>query len=469
MRASLIVGALAVIVVVGVECKRTNGAYCDDARPCANGLACDLTTHECHPMVVVGADLAGLSTDMAGCACSGPTPICVAGTCESCMSTSAPDAACAAISPSTPHCASDGTCVGCRDMSDCSGAKPFCDAGTHVCRGCVADSECPSLICDLTPNSMSHGVCIDSANVVYADAVNGNDANMGLTPTTATKTIMHAINNAVGLSPPRLYVHAATGTYPDQIGVNGKTIYVVGAPGAIIHTTSGGKDAIGAQSGGSMTVRNLIAEADSGNGGNCNGASFTAYQTQFINSGQDGIVSSGCTPLLLDGCTVSGNTQGGVVISSGDFTIVNSIIVKNMGVAVYQTVAAANTILVNDTIADNSTGAGVAGIHCALVGSALPVNTILYNNRTGGGGISETDCTGAFLASDDPTAGPQSTVDLTMQMPGFVGAGNYHLMSGSPCINEGTGTMGAPNHDFDFEPRPDATKMLWDIGADEVQ
>src|SRR5512135_822504 len=98
MRASMVVGALAVVVVVGAGCKRTNGAYCDDTRPCASGLACDLTARECHAIVGGGADLAGLSIDMAGCNCSGPTPICVAMTCVSCMSTSDPDGACKAAS-----------------------------------------------------------------------------------------------------------------------------------------------------------------------------------------------------------------------------------------------------------------------------------------------------------------------------------------------------------------------------------
>src|SRR5262249_25587566 len=149
-----------------------NGAYCDDTRPCPSGFACDQTARECHS-VGGGGDMSG-STDMAGCGCSGVTPICVTTSCVSCLSTSDPEGACTAASPSTPHCLTtdpgSGACVACRDASDCGGTTPFCDATSHVCRGCIADSECPSLVCDLTPGSANHGQCVPTSQVEYADA-----------------------------------------------------------------------------------------------------------------------------------------------------------------------------------------------------------------------------------------------------------------------------------------------------------
>jgi hypothetical protein len=471
---SLFVAALvAAAAVAGLRCKRTNGAYCDDARPCPSGFACDLTARECHTIIVGGGgDMAG-STDMAGCTCSGVTPICVAMTCVSCLSSSDPEGACAAAAPSTPHCLTtdpgSGACVACRDSSDCSGATPFCDATTKSCRGCIADNECPSLICELTPGAISHGLCVPMSQVVYADAASGNDGNMGLTPTMATKTVQHAINNAVGLNPARGFVHVAAGSYNESVGVNNKTIYIVGVAGAIIHPTGGGKDGLGSQGGGSLTARNLTVQSDMGNGGNCNGGALAAYQVKFLNTGQTGVFAAGCTPLLLDGCTVSGNTQGGIVVMNGDFTIINSVLVKNTGGAMLQNGTGTNTLFVNNTVADN-TNSGVAGVHCFSPGANLLVNTILYNNKGAGGLISETDCTGMNLATDDTTAGPQSTVDLTAQAPGFVGGGDYHLVAGSPCLDRGSSTAGPPpNHDADFLPRPDAKTKKIDLGAYELQ
>jgi hypothetical protein len=467
-KSSFAAAALIVVAAAALECKRANGAYCDDSRPCPSGFACDLTARECHT-VIVSTDMAGVSTDMAGCTCSGPTPICVAMTCVSCLSSSDPEGACMAASPSTPHClTSDGSCVACRDAGDCGGATPFCDATTHVCRGCVVDAECPSLICELTPGAANHGLCVPASQVVYADPGGDDGPGNGLTPTTPNKTIQHAINNAVGLNPARGFVHVAAGSYNESVGVNNKTIYVVGAAGANVHPTGGGKDGLGSQGGGSLTARNLTVTADMGNGGNCNGGSLAAYQVKFISSGQTGVISVNCTPLLLDGCTVSGNMAGGINVS-GDFTIVNSVIVKNTnGAGLYQTAGGTNTFFVNNTVADNVAGALPGGIRCATIGAQLLVNTILYNNKTGAA-INETDCSGSFLATDDAIAGPQSTVDLSMQAPGFVGGGNYHLVAGSPCLDHGSPTLGPPpNHDADFLPRPDAKTMKIDLGAYEL-
>ena len=471
---STLVAAALVVAVVGARCKRANGAYCDDARPCPGGFACDLTARECHPMIVVGGGDLAAPIDMAGCNCGGTTPICVAMSCVSCLSTSDPDGACAAVSSSTPFCDTSGSgagsCIACRSASDCSGVTPFCDAGTHVCRGCVADTECASLICELTPGAQNHGTCIDTGKVVYADVANGADSNSGLSPATATKTLQHAVNVATGLTPARPFVHAAAGSYNENngVGVNGKSIYIVAATGAILHASGGGHDALGAQGGGSMTVRNLIAMADMGNGGNCTSASFTAYQTQFINSNQLGVVASACTPLILDGCTISGNLQGGITVISGDFKILNSIIVKNNGAGLYQTATAATTAFVNNTVADNSSGVSNVGVTCPPTNGVTLVNTILYDNKGAGGTISETNCNQSFSASDDTGAGTPTVLLSAGHPPGFAAAGDYHLGAGSPCIDQGTSTS-APDHDFDFQPRPDPKTMKVDIGADEVQ
>ncbi|MCU1282623.1 MAG: hypothetical protein JWM53_6169 [bacterium] len=470
MRASVVVVLLA-IVVAGVECKRTNGAYCDVARPCPNGFACDETARECHLTSIGGGDMAVGEGGVGGCAqCGGTTPICVAMTCVSCLSTSDGDGACTAISPSTPYCATSGACVGCRDANDCGGATPFCDATSHVCRGCVADSECPSLVCDLTPASPTHGKCIPIAQVEYVDgsaATNGN----GLTPTTPKLAIQDAINHAVGADN-RPYVHIAAGSYNENVGVNNKTIYLVGANGAIIHPTN--SDALGASGGGSLTVRNLVAMATNGNAGLCSSATLTAYRSQFINSSQVGVYTSSCQ-LLLDGVWVHGNSTVGISLSGGNFTIINSIITKNGGAGgVTQVTAGTTMVFANNTVADNtSSTTAYAGVNCAAVGSFETVNSIFYNNKLAGGAIAETNCPSSFNASDDVSIGPQSTVDLTGgKTPGFKGgtpltADSYHLVPTSPCRNEAT-MASAPDHDFDFEHRPDATSMIPDIGADEV-
>jgi hypothetical protein len=136
----------------------------------------------------------------------------------------------------------------------------------------------------------------------------------------------------------------------------------------------------------------------------------------------------------------------------------------------YQTGGGTTTVFVNNTIADNTTGGGVGGMHCVSPTTPLPVNTILFNNKSAGSILSETDCTGSFLASDQMVGGSAPTVDLAAQAPGFTGGGDYHLVGGSPCLDVGSSTIGPPpNHDADFKPRPDAKTMKIDLGAYELQ
>ena len=461
-------------LVALASCKR-NLSFCDGDGQCGVGLRCVLPAHECQPgSIIPSVDMALPDLTSSCAACSGSTPICVAPTCMSCASQPDPEAACAAVSPSTPHCVVSGqpagSCVGCRDAGDCSDpAAALCDPSTHSCRPCTADSDCASQICELTPGSTSHGRCVDAGKIVYVD-LNAPTGGNGLTPATALQKIMDGVNKAVGLTPARPYVHVAAGSYNESVGVNNKTISLVGATGVIVHPMNG--DALGAQGGGALTVRNLVATAQSGNGGNCqSGASFAAYHTQFLDNAQIGVYATGCQ-LLLDGCWVHGNTTGGISVS-GSFTILDSIITKNNGGGVNQIATGTATVFVNNTVADNVNGTVNAGASCPLGGGFMPINTIFYNNKGAGGAISETNCSGSFDASDDPSAGPQSTVDLTATPPGFkstvpLSPDSYHLLPTSKCINEGTST-GAPDHDYDFEPRPDPKSMKVDIGADELQ
>lgn len=471
MRTTLVFAALVAVIVAGARCKRVNGAYCDDKRPCPSGFACDLTARECHDASGPGADLGGGSIDMTGCNCGLTTPICVAMSCVSCLSTSDPEGACAAVSPTTPHCLTmggdAGSCVACRDANDCTTAAPFCDATTHMCRGCIADSECPSLVCDLIPGSNTHNTCIPTTMVEYVDANAATNGN-GLTPTTPRTGLMDAFNHATG-GDNRKYLHLAAGTYGDSLNIGNKTISIVGADGALIKPAN--MDALGVTAGGSVTVRNVTVTASNGNGGNCQGGTFAAYHAQFVGSKQNGIYASGCA-LTIDGVWLDANSLSGIYIGSGDFTVINSIITRNSdGGFVQQVAGTAATVFANNTVADNSASGTWAGVSCATTMGINVVNSILYDNKgTAGSVIGESNCAQAFDASDDVSAGPQSTVDLTTKPPGFKGgtpitSTTYHLLSTSPCRHEAS-PLYAPNHDFDFQPR---SSTMPDIGADEAQ
>lgn len=474
MRTIVIVTAL--VAVAG--CKK-NAAYCSAAAPaCGPGFTCDTTAHECLPLAGGGDLGGGGSTDMAsGCAqaCGGNAPICVIPDCQACTTQSDPEGACFALDPTTPHCLTAGgdagSCVACRDNTDCPDPNtPYCDGTSHVCRGCVDDAECPSLVCDLVPDSTTRNHCVSMDQVEYVDGSATTNGN-GLTPATPRQKLQDGINHAVGADN-RPYVHVAAGSYGENAGNStaGKSVFLVGATGAIVNPANG--DALSVSGGGILIARNIVAAPAKGNGVNCLSGSFTAYHSQFINSTmQLGVYASSCQ-LLLDGVWVSGNATGGISVGGGNFTIINSIIAHNTGPGVNQIATSGTMTFVNNTVADNTSGGTTTGVICQVTGGFMVVNSILYGNKGAGSVINETNCMGSFNASDDPSAGPQSTVDLTTKAPGFkatvpISPDSYHLLPTSPCLDEGTST-GVPDHDYDLEPRPDARTMKLDIGADEL-
>lgn len=460
----------ALLTVAG--CKRTPG-YCASRNDCAGGMDCILPQHECQ-LAPPGSDLAMESTDMAtGCVqpCGGTAPICDGATCEPCTMQPDGDAACAALGGGTPHCDPSGACVGCIDNTQCPDPQAsVCDGTSKSCRRC-RDTDCSSLICELTPGSPTYGQCVPETSIVYVDA-NGPNGD-GKTPATAKAKVQDGINTAVGLNPARPYVHIAAGTYAENVGVNNNSISLVGADGVIIKPANG--DALGVQgSNSTMTVRNVIASAPKGNAGNCTGATnaLVAYQSQLTGSMQNGIISQMGCPITLDGDFVNGNMGGGVQ-PSGNFTVMNSIITNNTGYGGVNQAATGTTMyFFNDTVADNTASLATGGVTCQAVGGFTVANTILYNNKGGGGTPAElsTGCTASSVASDDPVGGATAAVDLRSQLPGFrlmpvppSTPGYYHLAAGSPCIGKAT-AAGPPDHDFDLQPRP---MTNGDIGADE--
>jgi hypothetical protein len=83
------------------------------------------------------------------------------------------DAQCAAADPAAGLCAADGACVGCRGTPDCTDPlAPVCDPDARSCRGCSADAECESGVCDL-----SEGRCFAAEDMYYVD--DGAEAGSG--------------------------------------------------------------------------------------------------------------------------------------------------------------------------------------------------------------------------------------------------------------------------------------------------
>jgi len=159
---TLFVRAVMGVLLLAVGCTKTNPNSCctsadqctavglKDITDCKSGNVCDPYGACVKPQCSTAAD------------CSSPdAPICIG---QLCVPKCTMDADCTGIA-GTPYCASDGTCVACKDDSECMADKPVCDASERACRGCVADTECASGMC-----LEQQGACANASDIVYVES-----------------------------------------------------------------------------------------------------------------------------------------------------------------------------------------------------------------------------------------------------------------------------------------------------------
>jgi len=131
--------------------------------------------------------------------------------------------------------------------------------------------------------------------------------------------------------------------------------------------------------------------------------------------------------------------------------------------------------VINCTITGNSAGEG-GGIYCRSSSSSEIVNTILWNDSASNGReIFLLEASSLIVSFSDVDGGPAAVAagpDCTINwgegnidaVPFFVGADDYHLTAGSPCID--TGTDAGVYSDIDGDERPSGRGF--DIGSDEI-
>ncbi|MBI4832657.1 MAG: matrixin family metalloprotease [Candidatus Lindowbacteria bacterium] len=174
-----------------------------------------------------------------------------------------------------------------------------------------------------------------------------------------------------------------------------------------------------------------------------------------------GIKCTGGSPTITN-CIIRDNWAsihgGGICVYSGSPTITNCIITGNLtdgsGGGIYAVSGAASPTIKNCTISGNLATSG-GGLYC---GSGFTMtNCILW-------GDSPNEISGATGTTtySDIQGGRAGTGNIDAD-PLFVGDGDYHLTSGSPCID--TGTNSGVTDDIDGNPRP--LDSGYDMGADE--
>jgi hypothetical protein len=119
-------------------------------------------------------------------------------------------------------------CVQCVASDDCSDAAPVCDLTTNTCRGCVADGDCASSVCD-----SSNGTCVDESKIFYASPT-GGDGNA--CSHTDPCSIAHAI---ASVDSTRTTVRMLPGNYTTNVTITGKALWLDGNNATLTASTTG--------------------------------------------------------------------------------------------------------------------------------------------------------------------------------------------------------------------------------------
>ncbi|MBI5788912.1 MAG: right-handed parallel beta-helix repeat-containing protein, partial [Candidatus Schekmanbacteria bacterium] len=188
-------------------------------------------------------------------------------------------------------------------------------------------------------------------------------------------------------------------------------------------------------------------------------------ETIMDGAGQGSVVTfnSGETDAtVLDGFVIRNGSAGGISVSNNSSPLIyNSMIYSNKGTGI--SCDSGYPEIINNTIADNtiSSAVGIRGVN----GSQIRVlNTIIWGpsaalelDATSQTAVEYSDVKGGYTGQGNIDADPLF-VDPVQR--------NYHLQTGSPCINTATG-VDAPADDIDEDSRPQDGQV--DMGADEYK
>jgi hypothetical protein len=278
---------------------------------------------------------------------------------------------------------------------------------------------------------------VAAATTWYVNGVTGSDSNNCLSPTTACKTIGHAIS--LSLSGDSIRVAAATykenlsiGFNLDILGSNATTTIIDGGGGPTVVSISSASAHValsrltirngGGRYGGGISNQGTLRVIDSTVSGNVALSSFVARGGGINNTGT----------VTISNSTLSGNTarlecsrscvaEGGGIFNSGTLTINNSTLSGNSAV--------------------RSGGNGFGGGIFNLGGTVTINNSTLSGNSadTSGGGIFNNGAAALqnSIVANSPSGGNCGTGPNTVTMT----SKGYNLSSDGSCDFDGPGDL----------------------------
>ena len=398
--------------------------------------------------------------------------------------------------PGTPRCQDDGLfCNGdescdedndqclqsnlpCPDdgdpcTDDCNEPTDSC----YVCNATGTDDPCclDSLACETAE------ACLVEFNDFYVDGTNGDNLNDGLSPSTAWKTITHALIQVPLITTldgnNRANVHVAASTYDTVMGGGDAETFPLYMKEYISLFGDGYEDTI-IDAEGTANVIELPKEEDIKN----------VTIDGFTITGGNNYRGSGITCLwadpIISNCNITGNNNfpagingGGIYLQRCNAVISSCIIANNTafgqkggGISCGNESA---PLIINSTIVNNGAGCGTeeggGGISVGLGSAPTVMNTILWGNYRNCSPepeldqILEADGSALVITYSCIQGGGFPGTGNTDQDPLFRGPDDYNLMYGSSCIDSAD-SEGAPENDIDGNERYDAC-FIPDTGA----
>jgi hypothetical protein len=327
-------------------------------------------------------------------------------------------------------------CVACLADADCGGITPICHSD-HTCQPCGADTECTA-----TSICLDDGSCPAIADVIYAAfPQSGTCTSADGTPSKPYCSAQAALDAASAGSKRIVVLKGNFGNI--SVTATPALIMVIGQGGAMVDPGANpyGIDVSGLSD---LFVRDLLITG--------------AMGTSAVH------VSGANATLSLRNVHMTGNTSAGVIAEGGALLTMNRCVVEGKGTsspAALQTTASAFHIT-NSVFASSSVGAALDTVPAG--------REQLFKNNTIVGNALGMSCMGAFATGllFDKNA---NIAFSPCAPPACCGAGldpmltpDYHLMSGSPCINQLQPDPDVPD-DIDGQRRPYG--MRSDCGADE--
>jgi len=505
-RAATILGSLA-ILVGAIGCFHS---FYNDPDACSLEVPCaDPARPYCDRGVCVPTPVDGGDTDMPlpPQSCHGNTdctravePICdlMTGFCRGCSPVDGgASSECSAISGTRPFCAPSGACTECLTSRDCISSGKTCDATAGSCVACKTNLECASGLCN-------GGSCADPSTLIYV-SISGPSCATGGPGSGTLNDPYCAIQTGMdrGATNGRDVI-VFSGSYHEnvlaQTSASDYVVRVVGVGQPTLSPPATGPAFRVANSSHNLnvTLDGFVVESASGTSGHgisCGSLAPTTAATKLTvlrstirNCGQHGVDASSCAITLDQDVVGPGNAQGGIYLTSSDFTITNALVTSNGtagtsgstvgGVAIAGTFTQGR--IVNATIVGNRMKTGALSASALTCSSAPVVFNVVAQGNTGGSATSEMDAANclpsysAFVAATSGTMNQDiSTCGVTQAQQAqalFVDAnnGNYHPRTGgtTPCTLVGDGTtmfmsVQAPTTDLDGTTRT----TPFDIGA----